>query len=176
MLQADQLPSELLKDLERNREGRLSTRQRIALITEPLASLLLLSLPLLLLAGRYGAAGRLVALALIAGFALTMGLRALRFARVRLCYRVLFAEGMKARWMFWRKTTLTGKTGEAIRFDHRLSSRRLRLKPEQSLHVYYIEAGERRILLTMIPRDHPQAGLAAPGAGFIGAGGAVYAD
>ena len=102
-------------------------------------------------------------------------MRAFRFARVKLRYRVLFAEGMPARWMLWRKTTLTTKSGEPIRFDHRLSNLR-KLKPDQALHVYYMEAGGRRILLSMIPRKHADAALAEPSDIFERVGGVVYAD
>ena len=175
MSYSDQLPGELLADIKRNREGRLSSRQRIELVTEPLATLLLLSVPLILIAGRYGPAGRVFVLLLVAGFALTIVMRALRFARVKLCYRVLFAERLSARWMFWRKTSLTDRSGEPVRFDHRLS-RKLKIKPDQSLHVYYVEAGDRRIMLNMTPRDHPQSELAEPGDNFTAAGGLHYAD
>ncbi len=175
MSYSDQLPSELLADIKRNREGRLSSRQRIELVTEPLATLLLLSVPLILIAGRYGPAGRVFVLLLVAGFALTIVMRALRFARVKLCYRVLFAERLSARWMFWRKTSLTDRSGEPVRFDHRLS-RKLKIKPDQSLHVYYVEAGGRRIMLNMTPRDHPQSEFAEPSENFTTAGGLHYAD
>ncbi len=175
MSYSDQLPSELLADIKRNREGRLSSRQRVELVTEPLATLLLLSVPLILIAGRYGPPGRAFVLALVAGFVLTIVMRALRFARVKLCYRVLFAERLHSRWMFWRKTTLTDRSGEPMRFDHRLS-RKLKIKPDQSLHVYYVEAAGRRIMLNMIPRDHPQADLAKPKDSFTFAGGVLYAD
>ncbi len=175
MSYSDQLPSELLADIKRNREGRLSSRQRIELVTEPLATLLLLSVPLILIAGRYGPAGRVFVLLLVAGFALTIVMRALRFARVKLCYRVLFAERLSARWMFWRKTSLTDRSGEPVRFDHRLS-RKLKIKSDQSLHVYYVEAGDRRIMLNMTPRDHPQSELAEPSDNFTAAGGLHYAD
>ncbi len=171
----EKLPSELLADLKRNREGRLSSRQRIELVTEPLATLLLLSVPLILIAGRYGPAGRAFVLALVAGFVLTIVMRVLRFSRVKLCYRVLFAERLSARWMFWRKTKLTDKAGEAFRFDHRLS-RKTKIKPDQSLHVYYVEAAGRRILLNMTPRDHPQADFAEPSDSFTYAGGRLYGE
>ena len=175
MSYSHKMPGELLADLRRNREGRLSSRQRIELVTEPLATLLLLSVPLILIAGRYGPAGRAFVLALVAGFALTIVMRVMRFARVKVCYRVLFAERLSARWMFWRKTTLTDKSGEPVRFDHRLS-RKLKIKPDQSLHVYYVEAAGRRIMLNMTPRDHPQANLAEPSDNFTYSGGALNAD
>lgn len=175
MAYRDELPRELLADIKRNREGRLSSRQRVELVTEPLATLMLLSVPLILIAGRYGPAGRVLVLALIAGFALTIIMRALRFSRVKLCYRVLFAERLGSRWAFWRKTTLTDRSGGIVRFDHRLS-RKVKIKPDQSAHVYYVEAAGRRILLNMTPRDHPQAELAEPSDNFTYAGGRLHAD
>lgn len=171
----EKLSRELRKDLERNREGRLSTRQWLQLITEPLTTLLLLAVPLILLVGRYGLAGRLIVLALVVGFVLTMGMRALLYARVKLSYRVLYAEGLHARWKFWRKTTLTSKTGDSVRFDHRLSDR-VKLKPDQALHVYYAETGGRRILLSMAPKRHAESALAEPSINFENAGGRVHID
>ena len=170
-----QLSRETRNDLERNRDGRLSSRQWLQLITEPLTSLLLLSVPLILIAGRYGPAGRLIVIALIGAFVLTMAMRALRFARVKLCYRVLFADGEAARWKFWRKTTLASKSGEPVRFDHRLAGR-LKVQPDQALHAYYVEAGGRRILLSVLPKRHPDAALAEPSVHFEQAGGALFLD
>ena len=175
MSYSEKLPNDLIADIKRNREGRLSSRQRVELVTEPLATLLLLSVPLILIAGRYGPAGRVFVLLLVAGFALTIVMRALRFARVKLCYRVLFAERLGSRWMIWRKTTLTDRSGERVRFDHRLS-RKTKIKPDQSMHVYFVEVAGRRILLNMTPRDHAQADLAEPSDNFTYAGGKLYAD
>ena len=171
----DKLPRETRNDLKRNREGRLSSRQWLQLITEPLTTLLLLSVPLILIAGRYGPAGRLIVFALLGAFVLTMAMRALRFARVKLSYRVLYADGSNSRWKLWRKTTLASKSGESIRFDHRLSGR-LNAPLDQALHTYYVEAGGRRILLTAVPKRHPEAELAEPSIHFEQAGGAFYAD
>ena len=172
---SEKLSRETRNDLKRNRDGRLSSRQWLQLITEPLTTLLLLSVPLILIAGRYGPAGRLIVIALIGAFVLTMAMRALRFARVKLCYRVLFADGLQSRWKLWRKTTLASKSGETIRFDHRLSGR-LKLEPDQALHAYFVEAGGRRILLTVLPKRHPDAELAEPSSHFERAGGIYYAD
>lgn len=175
MNSSDKLTRELRNDLERNREGKLSSRQWLQLITEPLTTLLLLSVPLVLLVARYGLAGRVIVLLLVAGFMLTIGMRAVLFARVKLSYRVLYAEGLPARWKLWRKTTLTSKSGDAIRFDQRLAVR-LKLKPDQSFHVYYVEAAGRRILLSMASTRHAQADLAEPSDNFERVGGRLYAD
>lgn len=172
---SEKLSRETRKDLKRNRDGRLSSRQWLQLITEPLTTLLLLSVPLILIAGRYGPAGRLIVIALIGAFVLTMAMRAWRFARVKLCYRLLYTDGLGSRWKLWRKTTLASKSGESIRFDHRVSGR-LKFEPDQALHTYFVEAGGRRILLAALPKRHPDAELAEPSAHFERAGGITYAD
>ena len=169
------LSRELLRDLERNRDGKLSSRQWRQLITEPLTSLLLLSVPLILLVARYGMAGRLIVLALVIGFVATVGLRALLFARVKLSYRRLYVDALPARWKFWRKTRLSRQSGQIMRFDHRLTERQ-KLKPDQALHVYYAETGGRRILLSLLPERHPKGDLAEPSPHFERAGGTVHID
>ena len=68
MFTSEKLPRETLDNLKRNRDGRLSSRQWLQLITEPLTTLLLLSVPLILIAGRYGPAGRLIVIALLGAF------------------------------------------------------------------------------------------------------------
>ena len=171
----DRLSKDLLNDFLRNREGRLSSRQWLELITEPVTTLLLLAAPMALLLGRYGMAGRLVVLALIIGFALTMAMRALRFARVRLCYRVLYPEQIRARWRFWQKTILASRSGETVRFDKHLSSK-LRLQSEEAVFVYYFDHGGRRVLVSMIPEEHPKADIAEPSDDFVRRGGTIVTD
>lgn len=172
---SDRLPKDLVNDFRRNREGRLSTRQWLELITEPVVSLLLLSVPLVLIFGRYGMAGRLLVLALIAGFLATIVLRAIRFARVKLCYRVLYAEQLQPRWKFWRKTVLTSRAGDTVRFQHKIAGK-LKIKPDDALHVYFVSAGDRSILVSMISQEHPKADLAEPSADFVQRGGIIFTD
>ncbi len=171
----DRLPKDLVNDFQRNRDGRLSTRQWLELITEPVVSLLLLSVPLVLIFGRYGMAGRILVLALIAGFLATIVLRALRFARVKLCYRVLYAERLQPRWKFWRKTVLTSRAGEPVRFQQKIAGK-LKIKPDDALHVYFVSVGDRSILVSMIPQEHPKAELAEPSDDFLRRGGVIFAD
>lgn len=169
------ISKDLLNDFSRNRDGRLSSRQWLELITEPLTSLLLLSVPLALLLGRYGMAGRLLVVVLIVGFLLTMAMRAFRFARVKLCYRVLYPEEIHPRWRFWKKTKLASRSGESVRFDKRIANK-VKLEADQGLCVYYFDIGERRILVSMIPEEHPKADLAEPSDVFVLRGGRIFAD
>lgn len=171
----ERLSKDTLNDFRRNREGRLSTRQWLALVTEPLTTLLLLSVPIILLFGRYGMAGRLLALALIGGFALTILLRALRFARVKLCYRILYAAQPEARWRFWRKANFTDGDGERVRFDKRLV-RLAKAPSDTAMRLYFFELAGRRVLISAIDDAHPKADLAEPSDEFARRGGTVFAE
>ena len=87
-----------------------------------------------------------------------MAMRALRFARVKLCYRVLYAEGAQSSL----ETLAQDDPGQQIRrtpyaFHHRLSGR-LTVDPDQALHAYYVEAGGRRILLSCRAQAAPGCG------------------
>ena len=171
--QIKRLPDELKNDLSRNREGRLSSRQWIQLITEPLSTLLLLSVPLILIVGRYGPAGRLFVLLIVLGFGLTIAFRAVRFSRVKLHYRVLYVEQLRPRWMFWRKINLVTKTGDTLQFDHHIISK-LKLQPDQAMMTYYIDIGDRRVLVSLVPQKHPEAKLAQPTSQFKSRNGVLY--
>jgi hypothetical protein len=173
--QSNTQSNDLKKDLERNRDGRLSSRQWWTLITEPLASLLFLTIPLILIVGRFGPAGRWIFLIVILGFVITMGFRAVRFARVRLHYRVLYAEKLRPRWMFWRKIQLMTKSGKPLYFDHHIASQ-LNLQQNQAVSVYYIKAGDRCVLVSLMPQKHPAATSAAPTSQFTAHNGIRYTD
>jgi len=171
-LNTDTLNENLKYDFQRNRNGKLSSRQWLELVTEPIISLMLLSVPLILLVGRFGAAGRYLVLLIVVGFILMTVLRAMRFARVKLTYRVLFAEEIHPRWMFWRKLKLVSVTGDTIRFDHHVM-RQLDLPREQALLAYYVDVADRRILLSAIPQKHPQSSTAKPTDLFTRRGGKI---
>lgn len=173
--QSKTLPNDLKKDLDRNRNGRLSTRQWIELITEPVTSLLLLSVPLILISGRYGPAGRMVVLAIVIGFVGMIIMRGIRFARVKLHYRVLYVEDLSPRWMIWRKTKLMTKSGEPIQFNHRLAYK-LPLQKDQAVMVYYIDVSDRRVLVSFLPEKHPAALSVTPTSQFSAHNGVIYKD
>lgn len=173
--QSNTLSNDLKNDLERNRDGRLSSRQWWTLITEPLASLLFLTIPLILIVGRFGPAGRWVFLLVILGFIITMAFRAVRFARVSLHYRVLYAEKLRPRWMFWRKIQLMTKSGKPISFDHHIAGK-LDLQENQAVSVYYIDGGDRRILVSLLPQKHPASTSAIPTSQFTAHNGVRYTD
>ena len=171
----ERLSKDTLDDFRRNREGRLSTRQWIALTTEPLTTLLLLSVPIILIFGRYGVAGRALALALIGGFALTIVLRAFRFARVKLCYRVLYSAESNSRWRFWRKPRFSDQFGETVPFDKGLV-KATKAPRDRAFRVYFFELAKRRVLISLIDDSHPKADLAQPSEEFANRGGTLFAD
>lgn len=175
MSNTNTLSSEFKKDVQRNRDGRLSSRQWIALITEPLISLLLLAVPLILLVGRGGIAGRYIVLIVMGAVAVTMVFRAFRFARVTLHYRVLHVETARKRWMFWRKLKLTTKMGDTITFDQQITTK-LNLPLNQAVHAYYIVIADRKILVSLLPEKHPQANLATPTNQFSRRNGVIHTD
>lgn len=172
---AEHITEALKQDILRNREGKLSSRQWLALVTEPIVSLMLLSVPMILLVGRYGLMGRYIVLALVLGFGLMTVFRAVRFARVKLVYRVVYAEQIHPRWMFWRKLTLTTVGGDPMRFDYHVIQN-LNLQQDQALLVYYVKVADRCILLSAIPQKHPQASLAHPIALFQRRGGRIISS
>ncbi len=171
-LNTDIITENLKDDFLRNRNGKLSSRQWLELVTEPIVTLMLLSVPLILLVGRFGIAGRYIVLLIVIGFIAMTVLRAMRFARVKLMYRILYAEQTYPRWMFWRKTTLTSVGGDHIRFDHHVI-RKAQFPKDQALKVYYMDVAERRILLSVIPQKHPQSHLAEPTDLFKRRGGKI---
>jgi len=173
--QSTTLPNDLKKDLDRNRDGRLSTRQWIELITEPVTSLLLLSVPLILISGRYGPAGRMFVLAIVLGFVAMIVMRAIRFARVKLHFRVLYVENLSPRWMLWRKTKLMTKSGDLIQFNYQLAHK-FPLQKDQAVMVYYIEVGDRRVLVSLLPEKHPAALSVIPTSQFASHNGVHHKD
>lgn len=174
-LQTDTLSNELKKDLARNRDGRLSTRQWIELISQPLTSLMLLAVPMILLIGRFGVAGRYIVMLVVAGFGIMIVMRAIRFARVTLHYRVLHVERTHPRWKFWRKLTLVTKRGEPFVFDQHVATR-LQLPDNQAVQVYYIDLFNRHILVSALPEKHPQASFANPTHQFTSRHGIRHPD
>ena len=152
---------EMKKRLRANRRGKLTTGQWLDMVTEPLAPLLLLMVPALMIVGPRIAyflrwlpwlAGLFVVL-----FVIPMIFRARRYARRPLCFARLWAqEDAPPWWMFWRPQVLYTQSGEPLRFDKRLA-------PRMSLHygkpyiAYYLEDPDHMVLLSIAPADHPEA-------------------
>lgn len=171
--QISALTSQQQKDLARNRDGRLSSRQWWVLISEPLTTLLLLLVPMILLIGRFGVAGRWIVIGVVLVFIATVILRAIRFSRVRLHYQVLHVEQLRPRWMFWRKLKLMTKHGNPLYFDNQIASKP-KLQLNQTLKVYYIIVADRHILINYLPEKHPQSSFADPTTQFTAKGGLIH--
>jgi hypothetical protein len=147
--------------LAANRDGKLTTDQWKAIVTEPLAAPLLLMVPIiiflrarmfyLLVGGGWWIGLLLVILGV--GY---VALRAARYARAPLQAGV-FRAGDKARpvWMMWRADPFEDSSGRTMRFNKRLAPY-TRPEPGTRYLIYYLQDGTSRVLLSMIPLDHPE--------------------
>ena len=169
---SQRIPKKLVDDFRHNRQARLSSRQMLELLTEPVVPTLLVFVPILLIFGRSGMAGKWIALGLLAALVVMIARRALQIARGKISYGVVYVEGLPPAWMVWRRAAFASEKGEPIKFHRRIAGK-LRLEREQALQVYAMQAGRRRVLLSMIPQAHPKADLAEPGDDFQRRGGTI---
>lgn len=156
------MPLAMRRRLERNRLGMLAGAQWLAVVTQPLTALLVLLAPLTIIFGP-----RLMALSLrgiaFAGLLVLLLLLAPAFARARRYARspLRFAElrassNPFSALFFWRPVVMYDAEGQALRFQGRLTPLP-RLRPGEHCLVYYLQDGERRILLSLVSADHPEA-------------------
>lgn len=145
--------------LTANQQGKLTTSQWKDMVTEPLAPLLLLILPAILIFGRFGVASRFILLAFPAVLIvlLLVGLlRARRYARLPVQFQVLYAEKPGFLIGLLRPIRFVTDSGTQVVF-HRLLMPRPALKADYAYLVYYLNDPGRRILLSMTPADAPDA-------------------
>lgn len=144
-----------------NRYGKLTVNQWLDITTQPLVALLVLFIPLgfvliprLLMLTRFGGVwGILLVLAILA---LAIVPRAIRYARMPLHVAELTADSAPPLWAFWRAPTFRDDARRSLNFGARLSPP---VAPEYGKRylVYYLKDGERHILLSAAPTDHPDA-------------------
>jgi hypothetical protein len=157
----DAVSKEMRARLLANRNGRLTVQQYKDIITAPLATLLVLLAPLIVILGaRLAVFARglwIVLLIGIIGLLLTLLLRARRYARLPVHFAVLNAgEQPRAFWPLWKSQVMYTQAGEAVSFGSRLAPN-LPLRPHADYLVYYLEDTGGRILLSLAPADHPDA-------------------
>lgn len=153
-----------------NRYGRLTVNQWLDISTQPLVALLVLFIPLgfvllprLLMLTRFG--GLWAILFLLAVLALSIVPRAFRYSRMPLHCAEMTADSAPPLWMFWRAPTFRDEERQEVQFGARLSPP---FAPEHGKRylVYYLKDGERHILLSAAPTDHPDAGRWQPKQSF----------
>jgi hypothetical protein len=163
--------SDMRARLAANRDGKLTSNQWKEIVTEPLATLLLLLVPgIILLRARvfYFVAGGgwligLLALAILVGVIL---MRAGRYARAPIHVGVFRAgEQFRPFWMFWKAEIFYDETGRAVRFYKRLAPSATRKADEQYL-IYYLKDREGQVLLSIAPAEHPDATGWQPSSAF----------
>jgi hypothetical protein len=166
--------------LAANRDGKLTGQQWKEMVTEPLATMLLLLVPgIILLRARvfYFVAGGgwligLLVLAVLVGMLL---LRANRYARAPIHVGYFQAdEQFRPFWMFWKAEAFKDDAGNKVRFFKRLAPAAVRRAGERYL-IYYLKDGEGNVLLSIAPADHPNASRWGPSPAFqtryVGRGG-----
>jgi hypothetical protein len=144
-----------------NREGKLTSDQWKSIVTEPLATLLVLMIPGVFILGprlAYFLVGGLwiVAVMVIVAVVAVLAARAARYARLPLHFGTFYAGDVPPLWMFWKPDLLYTEADKPVRFGKRLAPN-LRLQPGQSYLVYYLKDTGNNVLLSIAPADHVEA-------------------
>lgn len=144
-----------------NRDGRLHPDQWRELVSEPLAPLLLLLVPAILILRGYlltlfVGAFWFVGLAGLAALGVMLALRARRYARLPVQTAVLRCTQPPHPWQWWKGMVFQDEGGKAYPFSRSMAPD-FRPQPQAVYLVYYLEDGERRILLSAAPADSPGA-------------------
>lgn len=146
-------PHSMRDRLRANAEGRLHRQQYIDLLMQPLTAGLLLAVPVLLVLGARASllvvspVWRLILIAVVIYVLLRTTLQAVRFARLPVRSAVLRATGfVPAR--FWQTPPLETDDGALLRFRQRLAPLP-RLRPGARYRVYFLQAGDDYILLSL---------------------------
>lgn len=165
-----QLPTALAERLATNREGRLLGAQWRDIVAEPLATLLLLLLPTVLLIGRLPPFARTwLVLGALVVLAVVSLLRGRRYARLPIYCARLYG-GEKKLW--WGSLVLYQANGQALRF-RRWYTPLPPITADAPYIVYYLLDHDRPILLSIAPSHHP---LAMPAQQFQKRGGRIVGE
>lgn len=157
--------------LTTNRHGKLTGDQWKDMVSEPLAALLLLLAPAIIILGPrlYILALRaLVVLAVVVVLVvlIPMLFRARRYARASLHFAQLYAgDNPMSGFLFWRPLALYNEKGDPLRFKKRLT-RLPRLRPNHAYMVYYLREADHNVLLSLAPAEHPDADKWQPSEAF----------
>lgn len=154
-----------------NRHGKLTADQWKDMVMEPLTLLALVLVPGILIIGprlrvlMWGGFTLVILLALGA-VALSLILRARRYARAPVHFAVLRAgQYIQPFWAFWKPLELYSESGQMLAFGRRLAPH-TRLRRDQDYLVYYLEEAHTNVLLSLAPADHPDAELWQPSSVF----------
>lgn len=158
----DTITADMRARLAANCDGKLTGQQWKEIVTEPLATLLLLLVPgIILLRARVfyfvAGGGWLIGLLVVVGLIIMILLRANRYARAPIHVGIFYAdEQFRPFWMFWKAEIFKDEAGGQVRFYKRLAPSARRQVGERYL-IYYLKDGEEQVLLSIAPADHPDA-------------------
>ncbi|MBE0690667.1 MAG: hypothetical protein IH587_11160 [Anaerolineae bacterium] len=152
--------------LKSNRDGRLSSAQWIAITADPLVTLLLLLAPAMLILGLrlplLLARGWLVLLVILAVYGGMILMRAQRYARARVHYKVLYAARPSlTRWALRRSPSFYDDRGQVFHFTRWLAPR-VSLTDDHAYLVYYLDGARERVLCSLAPLTHEDAAKFQP--------------
>jgi hypothetical protein len=161
-LKNDAISDEMRERLLTNRNGKLTVQQYKDVITAPLATLLVLLAPLIVVLGARFAVLTLRGLWIVLLIGLVavlvpLVLRARRYARAPVHFAILSAgDQPRSFWQFWKPQIMFKEAGEAIAFRSRLAPY-FPLRPNDEYLVYYLDENGGAILLSVAPATHPDS-------------------
>lgn len=167
----DSVSPDMRDRLLTNRHGKLTSDQWKDMVTEPLAILLVLLMPLVIIAGPRLVAFTLrgiviVLVAVVVLVILPLLFRARRYARAAVHVETLYAgDNPRPMLLFWRPLVLYTKAGNLIRFKKRLAPN-VRLRPNHAYLAYYLRDAGEYVLLSIAPADHPDSDRWQPSSAF----------
>ncbi len=151
---------EMRERLMTNRSGKLTVGQWGDIVMQPLMSLLVMMIPLLVILPRLVLAfwfGWWLMIGVLMLLAVTTVFRAYRYARLPVYHAKLQADGgAPPFWMFWKSLELVGSDGTRYKFTSRLAPA-VNLERDKFYDVYYLKDADRYVLLSIAPIDHPDA-------------------
>ncbi|MEO8608612.1 MAG: hypothetical protein ABI690_12050 [Chloroflexota bacterium] len=167
----DPVTADMRARLSTNREGKLTSTQWKEIVTEPIATLLLLLVPtIIFLRARIfyfvAGGGWLIGVAAVVILIGVILMRAGRYARAPIhtgTFRA--AEQFRPFWMFWKAEIFFDEAGRTVRFNKRLAPASPHKTDEQYL-IYYLKDGDGQILLSIAPASHPDAAGWQPSPAF----------
>ncbi|GEM_PF-515874 len=158
----DILTDEVRERLAANREGALTTRQWIDLVTEPLTGFLVLLAPAILILGLRVIPGLRIGfpMILLIGGALLAWLlisRARHYARMPVSFGRFFSD-VRPRpvWQFWRPVMFYRENDDPLVFNN-WQPPRAPLRFNAEYLIYYMEDRGKRTILSIAPADHAEA-------------------
>lgn len=167
MTSTDRVVPEMRERLLINRDGKLTGNQWLDLVTQPLMSLLVLSIPLMLFIPRLMLAMGfwLIAMALVIVLTVLV-FRAFRYARTPVHFAILESEQSTQVWRFFGAIRLKDENGRVLRFTKRLAPAPQLTRGKRYI-AYYIKDNDVFTLLSIAPANHPKVEKWHPSQPFI---------